>query len=544
MHIKRIISFFCAAIMAATAIAVPFPCEYLSFGTIAQAAEDESVVSRAEWLSSLVGELNKDVTAYPDNYFSDLTEDNIYYNDIMTAVGLGLINSEAGSAFTPNAPATRDFAVHSMNNGLGFIKESDQYSFSDSADVIHKDDAQVSVEQGWLSLESSKFLPEKSITRTEMNNMLQAISAFEKPVPGGASTYKFADGVVEIPNGTDVEITFSGDDEIVSIVNSPKKIAVGNVFVVYYNEYPCIYKAKNVSETNGVTKIVTEETDKLAAIESMDMQSVATVDIDQFEGVAGAQTYYIETEEQARTMSMERGIKVNKDSVIVDYDCKITAGVVFSLSANISNLQTYSWGSISKHVMGKDCGVELSGDITLTGKVKGDLLSVMNAPKNVTLGSVRVAGVGKIALELGFKLNASGEVTYSGGFYVGMQSSGGKTQILKNFYQTGFNSAIEAEADVCLTLKASIDVIVFKGTVAGGTVTGLDDGVELHLYGDINGDGKVNIVDVARANAHAKNTKTLEDYDFSVCDVSGDGNVNIVDVARMNAHVKNTKSLW
>ncbi len=67
---------------------------------------------------------------------------------------------------------------------------------------------------------------------------------------------------------------------------------------------------------------------------------------------------------------------------------------------------------------------------------------------------------------------------------------------------------------------------------------------ELHLYGDINGDGKVNIVDVARANAHAKNTKKLEGYDFSVCDVSGDGNVNIVDVARMNAHVKNTKNLW
>ncbi len=81
-------------------------------------------------------------------------------------------------------------------------------------------------------------------------------------------------------------------------------------------------------------------------------------------------------------------------------------------------------------------------------------------------------------------------------------------------------------------------------TVSGGAVSGLDEGVELHLYGDVSGDGKVNIVDVARANAHAKNTKTLENYDFSVCDVSGDGNVNIVDVARMNAHVKNTKSLW
>ncbi len=81
-------------------------------------------------------------------------------------------------------------------------------------------------------------------------------------------------------------------------------------------------------------------------------------------------------------------------------------------------------------------------------------------------------------------------------------------------------------------------------TVSSGAVSGLDEGVELHLYGDINGDGKVNIVDVARANAHAKNTKKLEGYDFSVCDVSGDGNVNIVDVARMNAHVKNTKSLW
>ncbi len=62
--------------------------------------------------------------------------------------------------------------------------------------------------------------------------------------------------------------------------------------------------------------------------------------------------------------------------------------------------------------------------------------------------------------------------------------------------------------------------------------------------GDINGDGKVNTVDVARANAHAKGVSALTGYNFACADINGDGKVNTMDVALMNAHARGVTVLW
>ncbi len=68
--------------------------------------------------------------------------------------------------------------------------------------------------------------------------------------------------------------------------------------------------------------------------------------------------------------------------------------------------------------------------------------------------------------------------------------------------------------------------------------------IQLNKLGDINGDGKVNTIDVARANAHAKGVTLLSDYSFICSEINGDGNVNTIDVARINAHAKGIRSLW
>ena len=68
--------------------------------------------------------------------------------------------------------------------------------------------------------------------------------------------------------------------------------------------------------------------------------------------------------------------------------------------------------------------------------------------------------------------------------------------------------------------------------------------VKLHLLGDITGDGKVNAIDVARANAYAKGYYELSGYDLRCANVNGDEAVNAIDVALMNAHAKGAKALW
>ena len=78
-------------------------------------------------------------------------------------------------------------------------------------------------------------------------------------------------------------------------------------------------------------------------------------------------------------------------------------------------------------------------------------------------------------------------------------------------------------------------------TVADGDAT-LD--AEIHLKGDINGDGEITMADVGLANAHARGTAKLEDYDFVVADVTGDGEVTTADVGAINSHVQSVRALW
>ena len=68
--------------------------------------------------------------------------------------------------------------------------------------------------------------------------------------------------------------------------------------------------------------------------------------------------------------------------------------------------------------------------------------------------------------------------------------------------------------------------------------------VQIHLKGDINGDGRINTSDVAKVNAHAKGAFLLTGYQFACADVNGDGKVNTSDVAKINAHARGKSLLW
>ena len=79
-------------------------------------------------------------------------------------------------------------------------------------------------------------------------------------------------------------------------------------------------------------------------------------------------------------------------------------------------------------------------------------------------------------------------------------------------------------------------------------ITVKDESVELsaeiHLYGDINGDGKITTTDVGLANAHAKGIKTLDGYELTVADVSKDGKVTTADAGAINSHAQGVRALW
>ena len=73
--------------------------------------------------------------------------------------------------------------------------------------------------------------------------------------------------------------------------------------------------------------------------------------------------------------------------------------------------------------------------------------------------------------------------------------------------------------------------------------------VEIRLYGDLNGDGKLTTADVGRINSHAVGVRPLTGYDLVVADVLGpdggpDGNVTTADAGRANSHAVGVRLLW
>ena len=130
-----------------------------------------------------------------------------------------------------------------------------------------------------------------------------------------------------------------------------------------------------------------------------------------------------------------------------------------------------------------------------------------------------------------------------------------------------------AEADVTMTLSLSTEVLETV-TVENGSYTftnllpgtytltatalnhvtrsytitvenrDLTQAVILHLIGDVDGNGKVNIGDVAKINAHIKGTALLTDpYTLECANVNA-GKLNVGDSATLYGHIRGTKKLY
>lgn len=78
-------------------------------------------------------------------------------------------------------------------------------------------------------------------------------------------------------------------------------------------------------------------------------------------------------------------------------------------------------------------------------------------------------------------------------------------------------------------------------TVSGDAVT---QDAKIHLMGDINGDGRISIGDINKANLHAKGKKILLGYELACADINGDGRVTISDINKLNLHNKGKSLLW
>lgn len=415
-------------------------------------------ISRIDWVQELVTlfDLTVDEDNYPDNYYSDISTDDSFYRDVMVACEFGMIDLEAGEEFRPEDAVTREFAAQTMNAMLGFVPETDSYTYQDTADVTYKDAAQVAIDRGWVTVAAGKFLPEQSLTTEEHDAMIadaKKVLADAQIETGKENTCTFASGVVVVPKETAVSIDVDG---IVMIENCPVTIKQGTTFAVYVNDIVMAYKAESVRTEGTTTYITTADADD-GAVLNVDQQGELDVDMTEFIP-ADEETYVVNG--VTVTEGMTRGISYKNNTLRADKTISISDDVTATVSVVISNMK------VSYRLKNNDYYFTVSGDMEYSCNVKGDAFKDIN--HTLTLGAVPLGGVGMLTLAMEYNLSGEAMLTVEKEFEAGFAYSDG-FRVVGNSHKKGFSFSAEADLTTGIVLSAKATLGIVSGDIYAKT---------------------------------------------------------------------------
>ena len=415
-------------------------------------------ISRIDWVQELVTlfDLTVDEDNYPDNYYSDISTDDSFYRDVMVACEFGMIDLEAGEEFRPEDAVTREFAAQTMNTMLGFVPETDSYTYQDTADVTYKEAAQIAIDRGWVTVAAGKFLPEQSLTTEEHDAMIadaKKVLADAQIETGKENTCTFASGVVVVPKGTAVSIDVDG---IVMIENCPVTIKQGTTFAVYVNDIVMAYKAESVRTDGTTTYITTSDADD-GAVLNVDQQGELDVDMTEFIP-ADEETYVVNG--VTVTEGMTRGISYKNNTLRADKTISVSDDVTATVSVVISNMK------VNYSLNNNDYYFSVSGDMEYSCNVKGDAFKDIN--HTLTLGALPLGGVGMLTLAMEYNLSGEATLTVEKEFEAGFAYSDG-FRIVGNSHKKGFSFSAEADLTTGIVLSAKATLGIVSGDIYAKT---------------------------------------------------------------------------
>lgn len=282
---------------------------------------EETSITRVQWLHDLTElfDMTVEEDNYPDNYFSDISDKDEYYRDVMVATEFGLVDVEEGYELKPEEPVTREFAAYTMNVCMGYVaEENSSYSFSDTATFEYQNEehyqaAQAAVDHNWIALKNGKFCPKQNLTEEEKANMwvdaqeLQEFSEIDENYDGSAV---FADDVIEIPKS--VELTFEEyeDGTYVTLFDYTESVNTGDKVAIWKDGIPDVYQVISAENMGSGLVLGVQKTDEENDIEKMDIQGVAEGDLANAVSLDGGTMVWIEGELQSSPMKMEGRSKI------------------------------------------------------------------------------------------------------------------------------------------------------------------------------------------------------------------------------------------
>ena len=456
---KRILSMLLTVCMLATMIS-----------SIPMTSFAATNVTRGEWITSLVETFSMTVeedAVLPDNYFGDITSDMECYDDILLAVEFGVIDLAAGEDFKPDEPATREFAAQTLNYCLNFQLEEDaEYTYNEADSVTHPDDIQVAVNRGWFALSGGKFFPEQNITQEESTAMLaDAATILEGDVINEDydSKFDFADGVVVIPQGTEISIS---EDYTVTVTDYESNVKVGDVFVVFTGEIPVALVATAVSVDGSVTTITSTPEGAEDAIVSVDSEGVTEIDLENFTA-AEAETFSITDTEtnDVQLMSIDlQSIDYDKKTktLTATKDVKLSSVCAGSISVEVSDLKLYHKENTGRG----DYEAYITAKTVVTKTISFDFGSYVGLPNSIVLGYIPLEGIGDVRLEVEISLKGGMSETEEGNIMAGFgYTRNDGFRLIKGYQKTSYSFTAEAEVKVGLTLSVNIDLVVVSGRI-------------------------------------------------------------------------------
>ncbi|HIU56468.1 MAG TPA: leucine-rich repeat domain-containing protein, partial [Candidatus Ornithomonoglobus merdipullorum] len=426
-------------------------------------------VTRAEWISRLVETFSmtvEDDSNMPDNYFSDISEADSCYRDILVAVEFGVIDLEEGEAFAPNESATREFAARTLNSCLQFrLDEDSEYTYSEADSVTYPDDIQIAVNRNWFALSGSDFLPEKAITAAEAQTMLndaKSVLADDEIDENYNSTYEFEDGVIVIPENVDTVID-SG--YTVTITDYEPGIAVGDTFVVYNSGYPVALDALSVDTLDNVTVISAHKNED--AITAADSEGSIDIDLEDFEAnelstYTITNTETLETEEMAIELYSIDYDKASK-TLTASQNISVGGAAAGTVTVRLKNLKLDHKESLKTF----SAKAIVTADTTVTTEISFDFGSYAGIPSSITLGAIPIAGVGAISLSMEYSLTGGVSMSWDGELKAGISYDDGDLRLIKGYTKKGFSFTAEAQVRAGLRLAADIDLVFVKGVIYG-----------------------------------------------------------------------------
>ena len=102
----------------------------------------------------------------------------------------------------------------------------------------------------------------------------------------------------------------------------------------------------------------------------------------------------------------------------------------------------------------------------------------------------------------------------------------------------------DAEAtDAETTDDETTDAETTDGETTDGETTDGETTADEYTTGDADGNGKIDVTDIAVTASHIKGIKALNAAGSKAADANHDGNVDVGDIAAMAAHIKGIKAL-